>query len=75
MLAVLLSLDKIHRVSISDYNRDQQMEEMLGTSASTIQHLRDEALIALHEEHLRRNDVHLAKVTRKELDWRGLHID
>src|SRR6476660_2545094 len=35
--------DRILRVSISDHNRDQQMEELLGKSASTIQHLSDEA--------------------------------
>jgi hypothetical protein len=62
-------------VSISDNDQERRIHEMLGTFAATVQHLSDEALVALHQEHLRQHNANLARITRRELDWRGLHLD
>jgi hypothetical protein len=72
---VLLRLDEILRVSNSDDDREQKINDLLGVFASTVRGLSDEALIILHREHLKRHAYDLADITRKELDWRGLQVD
>jgi len=57
---------------VSEGNYDQQVEELLDVYASSLRHLSNESIVAMHRENVGRHAVALCEITRKELDWRGL---
>jgi|tagenome__1003787_1003787.scaffolds.fasta_scaffold18772648_1 hypothetical protein len=50
-------------------------QEILNMYSSTVRKLSDEALITIHQEHLRVQADELVEITWVELDRRGLLLD
>jgi len=56
-------------------NWREEVQDLLDAYASSLRNLSDEAVIAMHRENVKRQAVELCRLTRKELDWRGLLPD
>ena len=65
---------EIRRVSVPGDRWRQRVQEMLDAYTASIRKLSDEALITMHQEHLKLHADELAEITRTELNRRGLPV-